>query len=323
MGYQILKIHEVRHFSESQRKEGLFAPYVKTWLKYKTEASGWPKHCDTQEKKDQYVKDFEVKEGIKLDQPEKNTGRIQVAKIVLSSFWGKFGENEHRPQTIAIQDEETLFRVMNDDSVIVKETRIFNEDVVEFSVMKKEDACEGAGKTNTFIACFTTALARLKLYEELQKLDEQVLYYDTDSMIYSWKEGQSYIPTGFFFREMTDELEGDPIVEFGSAGPKSYCYKTQGDKKECKNKGTKSYFEIDQVLNSNSMIQHIQQELANPLQYRRVMDIEIKNHFVRDNTHKTVGLKDLVKVFGVNWDDSVVEKRTGKTYPYGYVCMAN
>ena len=30
------------------------------------------------------------------------------------------------------------------------------------------------------------------------------------------------------------------------------------------------------------------------------MDIEIKNHFVRDNTKKTVGLKDLVKVFGVN-----------------------
>ena len=36
---------------------------------------------------------------------------------------------------------------------------------MEVSVMKKEkDTCEGVGKTNIFIACFTTALARFKLY---------------------------------------------------------------------------------------------------------------------------------------------------------------
>ena len=47
---------------------------------------------------------------------------------------------------------------------------------MEVSVMKKEkDTCERAGKTNSFIACFTTALARLKLYAELEKLGEQVL----------------------------------------------------------------------------------------------------------------------------------------------------
>ena len=49
MGYKIMKIHEEWHFPEEQRKEGLFAPYVNTWLENKTEASGWPKHCDTQE----------------------------------------------------------------------------------------------------------------------------------------------------------------------------------------------------------------------------------------------------------------------------------
>lgn len=108
---------------------------------------------------------------------------------------------------------------------MVKDVRIFNEDVMEVSVMKKEkDACEEAGKTNIFIACFTTALARLKLYAELEKLGEQVLYYDTDSVIYSWKEGERFIPTVIFLADMTDELEGDTIMGFGSAGPKSYCY---------------------------------------------------------------------------------------------------
>ena len=131
----------------------------------------------------------------------------------------------------------------------------------------------------------------------------------TDSVIYRWREGQPYIPTGFFLGQMTDELEGDPIVEFGSAGPKSYCYRTQGDKKECKNKGTKSSYEINQVLNSSSMMYHIQRELTNPLQCRRVMDIDIKNHFVRENTHKRVRVQDLVKVCGVNCDKRVVELR--------------
>ena len=54
---------------------------------------------------------------------------------------------------------------------MIKDVRIFNEDVMEVSVIKKEkDACEEALKTNIFIACFTTALARLKLYAELEKL---------------------------------------------------------------------------------------------------------------------------------------------------------
>lgn len=84
-GYRILKIHDVWHFPENQRKEGLFAPYVNTWLKYKTEASGWPSECATQEQKDQHVKDFEAREGIKLENMEKNPGRKQVAKLTPNS----------------------------------------------------------------------------------------------------------------------------------------------------------------------------------------------------------------------------------------------
>lgn len=188
-------------------------------------------------------------------------------------------------------------KLIQDESLVIKDVRIFNEDVMEVSAMKKEkDASEGAGKTNIFIACFTTALARLKLYAELEKLGEQVLYYDTDSVIYRWKQREPFIPGGILLGEMTDELGGDPIMEFGSAGPKSYCYQTMSGKSECKNKGTKSSFEINQVLSCDSMMQHIQQEVANPLQCRRLMNIDIKDHFVRDSTHKKVSLKDLVSL---------------------------
>ena len=91
------------------------------------------------------------------------------------------------------------------------------------------------------------------------------------------------------------------------------------EKQSAKTKGTKSSYEINQLLNCTSMMQHIQKELSVPLEQRGLMEINIKNFFVTDNTNNTVSLTDLVKVFGVNWDKRVVEKRTGITYPYNYV----
>lgn len=40
MGYKITKIHEVWHFKEDDRRVGLFADYVNTWLKIKQECAG-------------------------------------------------------------------------------------------------------------------------------------------------------------------------------------------------------------------------------------------------------------------------------------------
>ena len=40
--YTIVKIHEIWHFPPKQRRTGLFADYVNTWLKVKQESSGWP-----------------------------------------------------------------------------------------------------------------------------------------------------------------------------------------------------------------------------------------------------------------------------------------
>ena len=110
----------------------------------------------TDEQKAEYVRQYEEHEGEKLEKIEKNLGRKQVAKRMLNSFWGKFGENEHRTQTIAIQDEDVCQKMVHDESVIVKDVRIFNEDMMEVSVLKNKDACESSGKINIFIACFTT-----------------------------------------------------------------------------------------------------------------------------------------------------------------------
>ena len=78
-----------------------------------------------------------------------------------------------------------------------------------------EDFIEQDTSTNIFIAAFTTAWARLKLYSEMEKLDRNVLYHDTDSIVYA-SDGTNDPPLGNFLGEFTDELDGDTISVFVS-----------------------------------------------------------------------------------------------------------
>ena len=79
LGYRIVKIHEVWHSREEDRRVGLFADYVNTWVKIKQEWAGWQDECHTPEQKD-----YEEKEGIRLEQVAKNPGRKQVIKMMLN-----------------------------------------------------------------------------------------------------------------------------------------------------------------------------------------------------------------------------------------------
>ena len=64
--------------------------------------------------------------------------------------------------------------------------------------------------------CLHHLLCQTQVVRYLHRLQKNVLYYDTDSVIYRWKEGQTEIETGDFLGQMTYELDGDTIEEFGS-----------------------------------------------------------------------------------------------------------
>ena len=55
VGYRIVHIHEVWHFAEERRQEGLFADYVNTWLKIKQKSATYPGLSQIDELKQQYV----------------------------------------------------------------------------------------------------------------------------------------------------------------------------------------------------------------------------------------------------------------------------
>ena len=83
-GYKVCKIHEVFHFPEEQRRQGLFKEYVNTFLKVKQEAAGWPEGCETEQQKADYLREYEEHEGIVLENVEENPGRKAIAKLLLN-----------------------------------------------------------------------------------------------------------------------------------------------------------------------------------------------------------------------------------------------
>ena len=78
------------------------------------------------------------------------------------------------------------------------------DDILEAVYASVHDNAVKGTKTDIFVAAFTTCHARLKLYESLDILQEQVLYYDTDSVVYKWRPDQRSITTGDFPGDMTD-----------------------------------------------------------------------------------------------------------------------
>ena len=141
-------------------------------------------------------------------------------------------------------------------------------------------------KTNLLIAIFTTAHARFKLYEALETLQEQVLYYDADSVIYKWRPGPDRNPLRVFLGDFTDECEGDPVVEFASGGATNYGYVTRGGKFECKVRGFSLNYKNKQKLNYQSLRHNILKELDQPQASRREMKLVDKTFFRRNKTNK-------------------------------------
>jgi hypothetical protein len=117
----------------------------------------------------------------------------------------------------------------------------------------KDCYIENDFNTNIFIAAFTTANARLRLYEMLDKLGKSVAYYDTDSIVYI-DDGKNTVKTGCLLGHWTDELgKGVWIIDWISTGPKSYCYKTNTAKVVCRIKGFALNYETSEKINSDSI----------------------------------------------------------------------
>ena len=245
-GYKVIKIHEVWHYDEqtqydpSTREGGLFADYVDMFLKYKEEASGFPDGVDSEEEKDKYINDFYIQEGVILEKSniKHNPGIRSVMKLLLNSFWGRLGMQTHKTQVKYIQNLDDWYKLIGTDQYTVNDIDLSVDGILIAYYTEKKKSFDGGNsinQINVVLASFVTCHGRLKLFEEMYKLGKQVIYHDTDSIIYSVKPGQYEPQLGSNLGELTNEIslaEGGYIKEIVSPGPKNYMFiKANGESK--------------------------------------------------------------------------------------------
>ena len=320
LGYQIQFIYEVWHFPQTQ--EGLFKDYVNTWLKLKQEASGWPDWVgDDETKRQQYIHDYHQNEGILLEYPkiQHNPGLRALAKMMLNSMWGKFGQRLNKTQVQDFGDPLAFHNFLDSDARNAKHVSVVNDNIVEVHYQLQDEDIPVSPNLNIFVACFTTCWARLRLYEALELLGQRVLYFDTDSVIYLEEPGQLNPPLGDYLGQFTSELKADDhITEFVSGGPKNYGHQTKNGKVECKVRGFRLNSEGKTQLNYDVMRKNVLDEIQHPQNQPRQTQVVKTHQIVRDaKTYELFTFPDY-KCYQLVYDNRVIDPTTFQTYPYGY-----
>ena len=360
-GYEVLEIHEVWHWEETSNE--LFSGYVNTFLKLKQEASGYPKHCVTDEQKQRYIDEYYEHEGVRLD-PNKigyNPGLRWVAKLMLNSLWGtyilifvkpslaqsvehgtvvktagipgspvqvrnggliifflllgKFAQRSNLSKTEMVTELRRFLELLDESQYEVSNARLVNDGTVEVNYRNMEEFEEPNNKVNIVIAAFTTAYARLKLYDLLDQLQEQVLYYDTDSVIYLHEPGKPEPPLGDYLGDLTDELDGDYITAFMSGGPKNYAYVTNNDKRVTKLRGITLDYATTKKLNFEVMCSLVHLYINCGIQAKVTADNPFK--ITRDKKNRKIITRRTKKDYQIVYNKRVVKENYG-TVPYGY-----
>ena len=331
-GYQILEIYEVWDFKNSSRynattrEHGLFSKYVDTFFKLKLQHSGWPPGCESEAGKDAFIEKILRTEGVKLKKSEirKNPGLRTMAKLLLNSFWGKFGQKSNMSKKKVVSSRAQLLELFTDPAIVVNS--IVEQDDTDESLLvsytNSEEFVEGGQATNVVIASFVTCWARLKLYGLISKLGTQCLYFDTDSCIYLARgDGTDYIPPrGEALGQLKSELSpGNYIVNFCSSGPKSYSYVLKnpegGFKSKVVLKGISLTYGNSKVARYDNILEKIERYVESGDNSPSVF-YETENFFYRSPNFQLF-MTNLQKHFRVTYDKRLICPDFS-TLPYGF-----
>ena len=231
-------------------------------------------------------------------------------------FIGKFAQRLNLSKTKRSTEPKELYHYLDSDEYIVKGFQLVNDETVEIQYMEKEGFAEENDKVNVVIAAFTTAYARLKLYDLLDLLQERVMYYDTDSVVYVHEPGKPDPPLGDYLGDLTDELNGGYITTFLSGGPKNYGYVTNTGEAILKIRGISLTYDACKTLNIGTMRDLVESYVVDGARNEKVT-INIPNKITRDKKEKHIVTKRTKKDYRVVYNKRVVNENY-ETVPYGY-----
>ena len=218
-------------------------------------------------------------------------------------------------KTKEVTEPKDLYAYLDSDQYEVRDAHMINDNTVEIQYVEKEGFVEENDKVNIVIAAFTTAYARLKLYDLLDLLQERVLYYDTDSVVYVHEPGKPDPPLGDYLGDLTDELKGDYITTFISGGPKNYGYVTNTGEAILKIRGITLNYDASKTININVMRRLVDLYVDSHVQGKVTINIPYK--ITRDRKDRNIVTKRTKKDYRIVYNKRVV-KDNYETVPYGY-----
>ena len=214
-------------------------------------------------------------------------------------------------QTKYVTEVSEFYEILLGDKLDNINFQFINDDMIQMAYNFKDQFVDNSKNTNVYIACFTTSHARLMLYEKLEYLNDKVLYFDTDLIIFVY-DGTNIVKTGDMLGDMTDEISGEGINSFASTGPKSYSFKYGDNEQKSAIKVFTLNHENNNLLNHDSLSKIVRNQI-------REITIVNENKIKRKN--REIVNEYCEKVFKFSYDKRVIKKINEDhvdTSPYGY-----
>ncbi len=116
-----------------------------------------------------------------------NKTKRKSFKMLANSMLGKFSQKGHYPKVVYVKTKEELDTVYEKEDII--DIMPITEDICELQIQNTDTTLKR--NSNCIIGAFVTALARLRLHSDLQKLEKhgfKIHYVDTDGIVFSGKK---------------------------------------------------------------------------------------------------------------------------------------
>ena len=324
-GYRIVEAYELWHYPKEQicqydndkedGGESIFGSYITLFTKVKMESSGFPPGVVTEDEKDAYIERVRVDEQIVLRKEaiKKNPGMRYIAKLALNSLWGKLSQRSDKNTTkmFGKKDLGNMMRLLSNPAYEVTDFHI-GEKAVSVTYKASKEWASDCDHSNVMLAATITSAARCHLYSFMDKIPEQIIYLDTDSLIWLRKPGMPTLTHGSYLGIMKSELPENEFIRcVVCCGAKSYAYITSSGECTCRVKGFTLNHKNSKIINFASMKHMMCTEPNSALE--TVNDSKI----FRDRRNFIIYSKKEVKKFTIT-NNKRVYHETYKSSPYGY-----
>ena len=240
IGYEITKIIDVWEYNEKTNL--LFTDFITPFMitKILSKKDGIVENMKFTNKGEiivNYVKDVCGKE-LKVSEFDNKPAERVISKLMMNSFYGKWGQRSSWPETIIFSSKEVdkCLKILSNPSYKILHGQVFKKEKDTYVVIEYEKdiaSVKGDASKNDHIAAFVTAYGRIMLNKLIQKLGDQIIYSDTDSA-FLIKEMELPFQTGFRIGDL--ELELKDGYNWSALGRKSYSFESENNV-VCKQKG--------------------------------------------------------------------------------------